>query len=204
MTFEITQPVLERQHVRLEPLRDAHVDGLFEIGQDQEDWAYLPQRAFTSRSGAEHWVDQALALARKEQHYPYVLVEPSSGDLMGSTRYLNVRPRDHGLEIGYTWLGRNYQRTAVNTEAKYLLLQHAFEELGAFRVELKTDARNLRSQKAIERLGARREGVLRRHMVVQDGFVRDSVMFSITDLDWPEVRDGLLEKLGCRKSVTGS
>mgnify|MGYP005847193921 CR=1 FL=1 len=140
-------------------------------------------------------MQQALELARREMHYTYVLAEPSSGVLMGSTRYLNVRPRDHGLEIGYTWLGRDYQRTAVNTEAKYLLLTHAFEVLGAFRVELKTDARNLRSQKAIERLGAQKEGVLRRHMVVQDGFVRDSVMYSITDLDWPDVKKGLMEKL---------
>lgn len=193
--FTVQQPVLEGRHVRLEPLSVAHVDGLFEIGQHQEDWAYLPTAAFGSRTDAEQWVRQALALARKEVHYPYVLVEPASGALMGSTRYLNVRHRDHGLEIGYTWLGRDYQRTPVNTEAKYLLLRHAFEELGAYRVELKTDARNLRSQKAIERLGAQREGVLRRHMVVQDGYVRDSVMYSITDLDWPEVRKGLLEKL---------
>ncbi|MFC4257605.1 GNAT family N-acetyltransferase [Marinobacter lacisalsi] len=198
MTFTIQQPVLEGQHVRLEPLSEAHVDGLFDIGQQQDDWAYLPTGAFTSRADAEQWVQQGLAFARKELHYPYVLVEPATGDLMGSTRYLNVRPRDHGLEIGYTWLGRDYQRTAVNTEAKFLLLRHAFETLGAFRVELKTDARNLRSQKAIERLGAKREGVLRRHMVVQDGYVRDSVMFSITDLDWPEVRVGLLEKLANR------
>ncbi|GGY61024.1 GNAT family N-acetyltransferase [Marinobacter zhanjiangensis] len=196
MVFQITQPVLEGQHVRLEPLSEDHVDGLFEIGQRQDDWAYMPTGAFTSRSEAQQWVQQALDFARKELHYTYVLVEPSTGALMGSTRYLNIRARDHVLEIGYTWLGRDYQRTAVNTEAKYLLLRHAFEVLGAFRVELKTDARNQRSQKAIERLGAQKEGVLRRHMVVQDGFVRDSVMYGITDLDWPDVRDGLLKKLG--------
>lgn len=196
MTITMQQPVLEGHHVRLEPLSEDHIDGLFDIGQLQEDWAFLPVGAFTSRAETEQWVNQALGLARKELHYPYVLVQPESGALMGSTRYLNVRPRDHGLEIGYTWVARDYQRTAVNTEAKYLLLRHAFEVLGALRVELKTDARNLRSQRAIERLGAQKEGVLRRHMVVQDGFVRDSVMYSITDLDWPGVRDGLLEKLG--------
>lgn len=196
MTFTIQQPVLEGRHVRLEPLSEAHVDGLFDIGQRQDDWAYMPTGSFTSRAETEQWVKAALDLASRELHYPYVLVEPSSGALMGSTRYLNIRPRDHGLEIGYTWLGRDYQRTAVNTEAKYLLLRHAFEVLGAFRVELKTDARNQRSQKAIERLGAQKEGVLRRHMVVQDGYVRDSVMYSITDLDWPDVREGLLKKLG--------
>ncbi|MGM0571058.1 GNAT family N-acetyltransferase [Marinobacter sp.] len=196
MTFIIQQPVLEGRHVRLEPLSEDHVDGLFDIGQEQDDWAYLPTAAFSSREEATKWVQQALELARRELHYPYVLVEPASDTLMGSTRYLNVRHRDHALEIGYTWLGRDYQRTAVNTEAKYLLLSHAFETLGAYRVELKTDARNQRSQKAIERIGAQREGVLRRHMVVQDGYVRDSVMFSITDLDWPDVKKGLLGKLG--------
>ena len=196
MGFEVTQPLLEGRHVRLEPLSDAHVEGLFGIGQHQEDWAYLPTAAFTSCADAEQWIQQALELARKEPHYPYVLVEPASGALMGSTRYLNVRPWDHALEIGYTWLGRDYQRTPVNTEAKYLLLRHAFEDLGTYRVELKTDARNLRSQKAIERLGAQREGVLRRHMVVQDGYVRDSVMYSITDPDWPDIKKGLLGKLG--------
>ena len=195
MTFEVVQPVLQGNHVRLEPLSEAHVEGLFGIGQQQDEWAYLPTGAFSSQADAEHWVRQALELARQGLHYPYALVQPTTGALMGSTRYLNVRPRDHGLEIGYTWLGRDYQRTAVNTEAKYLLLRHAFETLGALRVELKTDARNLRSQNAIERLGAKRECTLRRHMVVQDGFVRDSVMFSITDLEWPDVSKGLLEKL---------
>lgn len=198
MAMAIDQPVLEGRHVRLEPLSQNHIDGLFAIGHRQDDWAYLPTGAFTSRADAEQWVQQGLALARKELHFPYVLVEPETGALMGSTRYLNVRPRDHGLEIGYTWLGHDYQRTAVNTEAKYLLLRHAFEVLGAFRVELKTDARNQRSQKAIERLGAQKEGVLRRHMVVQDGYVRDSVMYSITDLEWPDVRDRLLKKLANR------
>ena len=132
MTVE--QPVLEGKHVRLEPLSEAHVDALFDIGQRQEDWAYLPQGAFTSRADCQQWVKQALDFASRDLHYPYVLVEPATGALMGSTRYLNIRPRDHGLEIGYTWLGRDYQRTAVNTEAKYLLLRHAFEVLGAVRV----------------------------------------------------------------------
>jgi RimJ/RimL family protein N-acetyltransferase len=198
MVMKVVQPVLEGQHVRLEPLSEAHVDGLFGIGQRQEDWAYMPTGAFASREDAEQWVQQALDLALTRLHYTYVLVEPASGALMGSTRYLNMRPRDHGLEIGYTWLGRDYQRTAVNTEAKYLLLRHAFEVLGAIRVELKTDARNQRSQKAIERLGAQKEGQLRRHMVVQDGYVRDSVLYSITDLDWPRVKKSLGQKLSSR------
>lgn len=183
------------EHVILEPIAMSHIDGLFEIGQQMDDWAYLPIPGFCSRQEAEKWVGQALGLAERGLHFTFVLVHPSSGQLMGSTRYLNIRERDHGLEIGYTWLGEAYQRTAANTEAKYLLLKNAFESIGAHRVEFKTDLRNIRSQNAIERLGAQREGVFRRHMVAQGGHIRDSVYYSITDLDWPQVKKGLEDKL---------
>ena len=113
----------------------------------------------------------------------------------GATRYLNIVPKDRGLEIGGTWYGNEFQRTAVNTECKYLLLRHAFETLGAIRVQLKTDSLNLRSQKAIERLGAQKEGVLRNHMILPDGRYRHSVFYSILDTEWPEVKKGLESKL---------
>ena len=195
MTISVEYQILSGRHVRLEPIAESHVEGLFSIGQQEEDWAYLPIAGFTQVADCEKWVQQALALAASELHYTFVLVDPVSGQVMGSSRYLNVRPRDHGLEIGYTWLGREYQRTAVNTEAKYLLLKNAFDAIGAHRVELKTDLRNLRSQRAIERLGAQKEGVLRRHMITQGGFVRDSAYYSITDLDWPRVRASLESRL---------
>lgn len=191
MTFTVVPEILEGRHVRLEPLAEHHIDGLWMAGQMAEDWAYLPRSCFTSRDDVADWVQQAFDFREKGIHYSYVLVHPDIGEVMGSTRYLNVRLRDHGLEIGYTWVARPWQRTAVNTEAKFLLLQHAFESLGAYRVELKTDARNLRSQKAIERIGGVREGVFRRHMVTQGGFVRDSVYYSITDQDWPAVSERL-------------
>lgn len=197
----IVEPVsLQGQHVTLEPISLGHVDGLLEIGQEKEDWGYLPIPGFSSRDDAERWVQQALALAERGLHYTFVLLDPRSGRVMGSTRYLNVRARDHGLEIGYTWLGREYQRTAVNTEAKYLLLKCAFESIGVYRVEFKTDLRNVRSQKAIERIGAQKEGVFRRHMVAQGGYIRDSVYYSIIDLDWPQVRGGLEAKLRNNKA----
>jgi N-acetyltransferase len=183
------------ESVVLEPIRISHVDGLFDIGQVREDWAYLPISGFSCRADTQKWVEQALALAESGSHYTFVLVQPSSGQVMGSTRYLNIRERDHGLEIGYTWLGRSFQRTQVNTETKYLLLKHAFETIGAYRVELKTDLRNTRSQRAIERLGAQREGVHRRHMIAQDGHIRDSVYYGITDLDWPDIRKELESRL---------
>lgn len=197
MTLAIEPYTLKGQHVWLEPLADAHLDGLWVAGQTAEDWAYLPRPCFQSREDAAAWVRQAFDFQSLGQHYTYVLVHPETGEVMGSSRYLNIRPRDRGLEIGYTWVARPWQRTAVNTEAKLLLLKHAFEDLGTYRVELKTDARNLRSQRAIERIGGVREGVFRRHMLAQGGFVRDSVYYSITDEDWPAVRDrlcGMLNK----------
>jgi RimJ/RimL family protein N-acetyltransferase len=114
-----------------------------------------------------------------------------SGRVAGATRYLNIMPRDRGLEIGGTWYGVDFQRTAVNTECKYLLLRHAFESLGAIRVQLKTDLRNVRSQKAMERIGAKKEGILRNHMILPDGRYRDSVFYSILDSEWGEVKKNL-------------
>lgn len=195
MTIEVAPKVLRGRHVVLEPLCASHVDGLFEIGKEQDDWAYLPIPGFHRRDDASQWVEQALQLGEQGQHVTFVLLQPDSGAVMGSTRYLNIRARDHGLEIGYTWLARAYQRTPVNTEAKYLLLTNAFESIGAYRVELKTDLRNLRGQTAIERLGAHKEGVLRRHMIVQNDYVRDSVCYSIIDSDWPAIRARLEAKL---------
>ena len=195
MTISVEYQILSGDYVRLEPINESHVEGLFCIGQQNEDWAYLPIAGFSQVSDCVIWVQQALALAASGLHYTFVLVDPVSGQLMGSSRYLNVRPRDHGLEIGYTWLGRAYQRTAVNTEAKYLMLKNAFDAIGTHRVELKTDLRNPRSQRAIERLGAQKEGVFRRHMITQGGFIRDSVCYSITDLDWPHVRASLESRL---------
>ncbi len=195
MTMTVLPQVLSGHCVRLEPITEHHIDALFEIGQERDDWAYLPIGGFATISDAADWVRQALELAEQGQHHTYVLIDPRTDRVMGSSRYLNIRPRDHGLEIGYTWLGKDYQRTVVNTEAKYLLLGQAFDVFGAYRVELKTDQRNMRSQRAIERIGAQREGVLRRHMVTQGGYVRDSVLYSITDKDWPQVRKSLEQKL---------
>ena len=127
------------------------------------------------------WIDQALEVAATGTQIPFAIIERASGKAIGSTRYMDIRRNDRGLEIGWTWIGTAFQRTAMNTECKYLLLRHAFEELGAVRVQLKTDLRNVRSQRAIERLGAVREGVLRKHMVLWDGFIRDTVYYSVIE-----------------------
>ncbi|HKY52696.1 MAG TPA: GNAT family protein, partial [Anaerolineales bacterium] len=125
----------------------------------------------------------------------FVVIHLASGRVAGATRYLNIISHDRGLEIGGTWYGPEFQRTAVNTECKYLLLQHAFETLGCIRVQLKTDSRNERSQKAIERIGAVKEGVLRNHMILPDGYYRHSVYYSILDTEWPNVKRRLEEMM---------
>ncbi len=193
--FDIHYDRLVGQHVRLEPIHQAHVPGLFDVGQHAEDWAYLPISGLNTIRQAEEWAMEAIDLAQAGLQYTYVLIDPVHQTIMGSSRYLNIRAKHRGLEIGYSWLGHQFQRSPVNTEAKFLLLKHAFEVMHAIRVELKTDSRNLRSQIAIERLGALREGVLRNHMIAQNHYYRDSILYSIIDEDWPEVRLALKQRL---------
>jgi RimJ/RimL family protein N-acetyltransferase len=194
--MDVKPLTLENRWVRLEPLTLQHAEGLWAIGQQADDWLWMPRACFQSLDDTRQWITEALAQQDKGLQIAFAIRDRASGELAGSTRYLNIRPKDRGLEIGWTWLGRAFQRTPVNTAAKLLLLGHAFDSLNALRVELKTDARNQRSQAAIARLGATREGVFRRHMVVQGGFVRDTVYFSITDQDWPVVQPRLLRMLG--------
>lgn len=178
--------VLEGRWARLEPLSTHHAAGLLQIGAEEETWRFTSRSPFRAQDDALQYINAAQANA-----VAFAILDRATGRVAGSTRYFDIRPRDRGLEIGHTWLGVPFQRTGINTECKYLLLRHAFEDLGAFRVQLKTDARNLRSQEAIERLGATREGVLRHHMLLPDGHLRDTVMYSIVHPEWPSVRDRL-------------
>jgi RimJ/RimL family protein N-acetyltransferase len=182
--------VLEGSVVRLEPLAQAHTADLFAV-LDDEIWRFMPSAVARTIEDVRAMIDEAIAAARLGTEVPFAIVLRASGRAVGSTRYIDIRRAHRGLEIGWTWIGREWQRTAVNSECKRLLLEHAFEVLGALRVQLKTDARNTRSQRAIERLGAKREGVLRAHMVLADGFVRDSVMYSVIAAEWPSVKQGL-------------
>jgi RimJ/RimL family protein N-acetyltransferase len=165
-----------------------HAEDLFAAGSDEAIWTYMPRPVLKSVEDTQAWIQEALAVAASGTQIPFAIILRAGGKGIGSTRYLDIRREHRGLEIGWTWVGTAYQRTPVNTECKSLLLAHAFEELGAVRVQLKTDLRNERSQRAIERLGAVREGVLRKHMVLWDGFIRDTVYYSILDSEWPEVR----------------
>jgi len=183
--------VLKGANARLEPLDPKHAAGLFAVGQDEKVWRYLLRPKLESVPDALGFVEEALQMAATGSQLPFAIIDQKSNRVAGSTQYLDIRPNDRAIEIGSTWLGREFQRTAINSECKYLLLRHAFEELEAVRVTLKTDARNEQSQRAIERLGAVREGVLRKHMVLWDGYVRDTVYYSILDTEWPEVKKRL-------------
>ena len=180
---------------RLEPLDARHAEALYVAGRHSDIWAFMPVDPSASVQDMRAWIAAALAARDDGTQVPFAIVARATDACVGSTRYLAISPHDRGLEIGWTWLTPAVQRTAVNTECKYLLLRHAFETLGAIRVQLKTDRRNITSQRAIERLGAVREGVLRKHMIVRHGYQRDSVMYSITDDEWPAVKAGLEAKL---------
>jgi RimJ/RimL family protein N-acetyltransferase len=186
--IEVHPVTLAGRWVRLEPLRAEHFAALSAIAGDEEIWEWYPW-PLNEAGALRSWVDTALANERAGDDLPFVIVERDTGSIAGSTRYLDIRPGHRALEIGNTWLGRPWWRTAINSEAKYLLLSHAFDTLGCLRVSLKTDALNERSRRAIERLGAQYEGTLRKHMIVHDGRVRDTVYYSITDEEWPRIRE---------------
>jgi RimJ/RimL family protein N-acetyltransferase len=184
--------------VRLEPLSEAHVPDLTIAGADESIWRYMVYGGVGGKAQMREWVREILSRQARGTDLPFAVIHLGSGRAIGSTRYLDIQPQHRGLEIGGTWYGVAYQRSAVNTECKYLLLRHAFEVLGCLRVQLKTDLRNERSQRAIERIGAVREGVLRNHMILPDDHVRSSVYYSLLDLEWPAVKAKLEEKLGYR------
>ncbi len=194
--MEVKPVVLTGKYVRLEPLSETHVDGLAKIGVGQSFWDFMVYGEMNSTEDMRRWVKDIMARGQHGTDLPFAVIHLESGRVAGATRYLNIMLKDRWLEIGGTWYGTEFQRTAVNTEAKYLLLKHAFETLGCVRVQIKTDARNVRSQKAIERIGAVKEGVLRNHMILPDGYIRDSVFYSILDSEWSGVKRKLEKMLG--------
>jgi RimJ/RimL family protein N-acetyltransferase len=190
----IAPVILEGRHVRLEPLAPKHAAGLAEVGLDEDLWKWIPTPLGTPEE-MRAYVQTALDEQRKGSALPFALVEKSSDCIIGSTRYGNIDRAHHRVEIGWTWVARQWQRTAINTEAKYLLLRHAFETLKCIRVELKTDSLNERSRAAILRIGAREEGTFRNHMITANGRIRHTVYFSILDSEWPAVKTRLEAKL---------
>jgi RimJ/RimL family protein N-acetyltransferase len=191
------QPILlEGRQVRLEPLAPQHAEGIFAASRDPAIWTYLLIPQFASVAAVNDWIAETLRAQAAGSDLAFATVRRSDGRVVGSTRYLEIRRAHRALEIGWTWLAPEAQRTALNTEAKFLMLRHAFEALGAGRVQLKTDARNEKSRWAIRRLGAVEEGTLRKYQTRFDGYVRDTVMFSLTAGEWPVVKARLEARLG--------
>lgn len=187
----VQQVTLQGKYVRLEPMGEQHIAGLTEIGVGQSFWNFMLYGDMNTETDMRNWVLDILEREKKGGDLPFVAIQLASGRVAGATRYLNIMPKDRGLEVGGTWYGVDFQRTAVNTECKYLLLTHAFETLKCIRVQIKTDSLNVRSQAAIERLGAVKEGILRNHMILPDGRIRHSVFYSILDSEWEGVKKNL-------------
>jgi RimJ/RimL family protein N-acetyltransferase len=190
-----TPIVLEGHSVQLEPLTEAHVTALTEVGCDERIWKLMIYGQIRTEEEMRKWVINLLKGQAAGTDMPFAVRHLASGRVVGVTRYMEIRPAHKGLEIGGTWYGLEFQQTIVNTESKYLLLRYAFETLGTIRVQFKADLRNDRSRRAIVRIGAKQEGILRNHYILPDGVIRDSVFYSILDSEWPGVKERLEEML---------
>lgn len=187
-----TQPLVGLR-IQLEPLQASHKNELFDSAQDEKIWTYsLEGSTFDKFS---RWFDRALNGANQKTQFPFIVRRMADQKIIGSTRFYDVHPEHYRLTIGYTWYIPEVWGTYVNPECKYLLLQYAFEKLNVNRVEFVVDSRNVRSREALKKLGATEEGTLRSHMIVQNGYVRDTVMFSIIQSDWLRIRLELQKRL---------
>lgn len=195
MSLAIQPVTLSGQVVRLVPLEKLHISALYQAGNHESIWRYMRYGMIQSEAQMSEWVSQLLSAQARGTDLPFVVIHQATGEVIGTTRYLEIQQENRALEIGGTWYTLAYQRTAVNTESKYLLLRHAFEKLGCVRVQFKTDLRNEASQKALERIGAVKEGILRNHMILPDGTLRTSVFYSILADEWPAVKIHLEAKL---------
>jgi len=191
---KIEPVVLDGERVRLEPMRRNHLDALTEAGRYEELWQWTRATATTKETMSEY-VEDALEEAASGTALPFVTIDKPSETVVGSTRFGNIDPANRRAEIGWTWISPPFQRSYVNSEAKYLMLRHAFDVWECVRVELKTDALNEKSRAAMLRLGAAEEGTLRRHMITYSGRFRDSVYYSILDHEWPAIRARLEARL---------
>lgn len=194
MGEELGPVALTGSFVRLEPLRPRHAGGLLHAGEDPEIWQWLSRRLL-DRESVDRFIADAMEAESRGNEYAFAVIRLADERVVGSTRFMDIQRAHRGVEIGWTWYAKDVWGTVVNPEAKYLLLEHAFERWGAIRVALKTDGKNVRSQGAIRKLGAQYEGVLRSHRIRPDGSVRDTVMYSILSSEWPAVKKNLLARL---------
>ena len=177
--------------VRLEPLSEKHIPDLAIAGQNKNIWRFMLYGNVTTLTRMQTWVRDILSRQARGTDLPFAVVHLEKNHAIGATRFLDIRPDHRGVEIGGTWYSVDFQRTAVNTECKYLMMTHAFKSWKYIRVQFKTDSRNIRSLQAIERIGAKFEGILRNHLITPTGYIRDSVYYSVLDSEWPEVKDNL-------------
>jgi len=196
--MNISPVTLEGRCVRLEPLALTHLEALCAVGLDESIWKMNPRQPVQTPADMRRYIELALQQHTTGAGLPFATIHTTAGHAVGSTRFADIDRDNRRLEIGYTWIAPPWQRTAVNTEAKYLMLRHAFETLGCVRVELKTDSLNKRSRNAILRIGATQEGIFRNHMVTWSGRLRHSVYFSIIDREWPAVKARLEARLAAR------
>jgi len=195
--MKVEPVVLEGKFVKLEPMRFDHFPALCEVGLEPSLWKWTAN-IVEKEADLERYVRTALADRDQGVALPFVTIDKLTGTIVGSTRFGNIDTFHKRAEIGWTWINPNWQRTRVNTEAKLLMLTHAFEVWGCIRVELKTDANNKKSRSAMTRIGAKQEGTFRNHMITESGRYRDSVYFSIIESEWPAVKDDLIAKLADR------
>jgi N-acetyltransferase len=192
----VTPVTLTGRRVRMEPLEERHHDDLAKVAFDDAVWRWTIMRPIDA-AALRAWFDMALANGEAANEVPFATVDIASGRVIGSSRYMTIAPEHRRLEIGWTWVGTEFQRTGANREAKLLQLSHAFETLGAERVEFKTHARNVQSRTALLGIGATFEGVLRHHSIMPDGSNRDSAFYGVIAPEWPAVKarlEGLLDR----------
>lgn len=192
--MKVEKTILDGRFVRLEPLELRHLDALWAVGRDEKIWRWSPVPV-NDFDDMRKYIETALNERKQKIALPFATVEKSSDRVVGSTRFGNIDTGNRRVEIGWTWIGKDWQRTFVNTEAKFLMLRHAFEIWRCIRVEFKTDSLNEKSRNAIVRIGAKEEGVLRQHIITASGRLRDSVYYSILDGEWQHVKADLEAKL---------
>lgn len=191
--LEIKSKVLTGRWIQLEPLHETHKNELYDAAQDEKIWTFNGSKAYGEKF--HRWFDKAINCFANQQHLPFVVRRLADNKILGSTRFYDINAEHHRATIGYTWYIPEVWRSYVNPESKFLLLQFAFEDLSVNRIEFCTDIRNTHSAGAIKKLGAVQEGILRQHMILEDGFVRDSIVFSIIQSDWPQLKSKLQGRL---------
>lgn len=196
--MKVESIILEGEFVRLEPMKPEHLNALCEVGMTDSIWFFTTNVMHTVED-MQRYISTAMDDAERKIALPFVTIDKKQNKIVGSTRFGNIDTKNRKTEIGWTWINPLWQRSYVNTEAKFLMLKHAFETWNCARVELKTDVLNEKSRNAILRIGAKQEGILRRHLITETGRFRDTVYFSIIDDEWQDVKENLRAKLSFKQ-----